>query len=135
MEHAALHPRDMAGGAVDEAKRGGDDGVEHRARIRRRLADHAQDFGRRGLPFQRLLRLLEQAHVLNGDNRLVAERLQEGDFPVRKCPGHSTEYDQNADAFALAHQGQHGGSRPAGTLENHLLVRRQFDLAPVRNVQ
>ena len=52
------------------------------------LRDHAQDLARRGLLLEGLgeravprLELLEQAHVLDGDHRLVGEGLDEGDFP------------------------------------------------------
>ena len=55
------------------------DGLEHRLHVRRRTGDHLQDVGRRGLPLQRLLRLVEQPHVLDGDHGLVGEGLQQLD--------------------------------------------------------
>ena len=39
------------------------------------LADHPQDLARRRLPLERLLGLVEQAHVLDRDHRLVGEGL------------------------------------------------------------
>src|SRR4030095_11066433 len=52
-----------------------DDGVEHRLHVRGRAADDAEHFPRGGLMLQGLLKLLEQAHVLDGDNGLVGESL------------------------------------------------------------
>ena len=40
------------------------DRVEHRLHVRGRAGDHLQDLGRRGLPLERLLRLVEQTHIL-----------------------------------------------------------------------
>ena len=106
VEHVTLHPRDMAGSAVDQAQRGGDDGVEHRARIRRRLADHAQDLGRRGLPFQRLLGLAEHPCILDRDHRLVGEGLEQRDLLVRERHGRKARHGQRANAALLPHQGR-----------------------------
>ena len=60
-----------------------DDGVEDRLHVRGRAADDAEHLGRRGLMLQRLaqfrvalLDLLEQPHVLDGDDRLVGEGLE-----------------------------------------------------------
>ena len=41
----------------------------------------------RGLLFERLLRLVEQPHILDGDDRLVGERLQERDLLGREGIG------------------------------------------------
>ncbi len=51
------------------------DGLEHRLRVRRRAADDLQDLRGRGLLLERLLGLVEQAHVLDRDHRLVGEGL------------------------------------------------------------
>ena len=56
------------------------DRVEHRLHVGRRAADDAQDLGRRGLLLERLLGLVEQAHVLDRDHRLVGEGLQQRDL-------------------------------------------------------
>ena len=45
-----------------------------------RSADHAQDLGSRGLPLERLVRLVEQSRILDGDQRLVAEGFGERDL-------------------------------------------------------
>jgi hypothetical protein len=56
---------------------------KHRLQIERRAADDLQHVGGRGLLLQRLLRgrasrlhLVEQAHVLDGDDGLIGEGLQ-----------------------------------------------------------
>ena len=49
--------------------------------------DHLQDVGRRGLPLQRLLRLVEQPHILDGDHCLVGEGLQQLDVVIGETPG------------------------------------------------
>ena len=56
------------------------DGVQHRLDVGRRLRDHAQDLGRRGLLFQRFAQLGEQAHVLDGDHRLGGKGLEQLDL-------------------------------------------------------
>ena len=67
------------------------DRVEHRLDVGRRARDHPQDFAGRRLLLQRLgqlavpgLELREQPHVLDGDDRLVGERLRECDLLGRE---------------------------------------------------
>jgi hypothetical protein len=62
------------------------DGAQHRLHVRRRSADHLQHLGRRRLPLERLLGLVEQPRVLDRDHRLVGEGAQQLDFLVRKSP-------------------------------------------------
>ena len=65
------------------------DGVEHRLHIGGRAADDAEHLGRRGLMLQglaqfgvALLQFVEQADVLDGDDRLRSECLKQFDcFP------------------------------------------------------
>ena len=64
--------------------------VEHRLQVERRAADDLQHVGGRGLLLQRLgeiarprLHLVEQAHVLDRDDRLVGEGLDELDLALR----------------------------------------------------
>ena len=84
--------------AVDEAKyRSGEaanqlfgaarDGIEHRLHVGRRTRDHLQDVGGRGLPLQRLLGLVEQPRVLDGDHGLVGEGLQQLNVMVGERAG------------------------------------------------
>src|SRR5207249_2591401 len=63
------------------------DCVEDWLHVRRRAADDAEHFRRRGLVLQRLverrvalLELVEKAHVFDGDDGLVGERLHERDL-------------------------------------------------------
>ena len=67
---------------LEEPERRADDGVEHGLDVVGRLADHAQDLGRRGLLLERLVRLVEQARVLDRDHRLVGKGLHERDLLV-----------------------------------------------------
>ncbi len=67
------------------------DHVEHRPHIGRRGADRLEDLARGRLLLQRLgevavtsLQLVEQAHVLDRDHRLIGEGLEEGDLRVRE---------------------------------------------------
>ena len=64
-------------------------GVDHRLQIGRGTAHHAQDLAGRGLLFQRfgerrvaLPELVEQPHVLDGDDSLVGKRLDQRDLLV-----------------------------------------------------
>ena len=70
-----------------------DDGVEHRLHVRGRAADDAEHLGRCGLMLQRLAQFrvalaefLEQAHVLDGDHRLVGEGFQKRDLLFGEWP-------------------------------------------------
>ena len=70
-----------------------DDGIQHRLHVRRRSADYAEHLSRCRLMLQGLaqfsvafLDFLEQPDVLDGDNRLVGERFQQGDLLIRKRP-------------------------------------------------
>src|SRR5262245_20473503 len=80
------------------------DRVEYRLDVGRRLADNAQDLTRRRLLFQRLLRLVEQPNVLNGDNRLVGEGLEERDLVVGKWSRLATANAQCPDDMTLVQQ-------------------------------
>ena len=53
--------------------------------IRRRAGNHAQDFTRGSLLFQRLLEFVEQPDVLDGNHRLVGESLKQ--FDLRRGEG------------------------------------------------
>ena len=54
--------------------------VKNWLQIRRRAGDHAQDFTRGRLLFQRFLEFLEQSHVLDSDHGLVGEGFEESDL-------------------------------------------------------
>jgi hypothetical protein len=79
-----------------------EDFVEHRRRVGHRAADHLQHFSRGGLLLKRLLRLVEESHVLNCDHRLVGERLHELDLRRRKRTHLPAQHGDDADGlFAL----------------------------------
>jgi len=95
----------QAGGALR-------DGVEHRLDVCRRAADDAQDLAGRRLLLQRFreiavprLQLLEQAHVFNGDDRLVREGLEQGDLPLGEELGLGATEVDDADRAAFSDQG------------------------------
>src|SRR5262249_11963948 len=76
---------------IDSANPGGtlDDGIEYGLHIRRRAADDAKHLGRCRLMLQRfaqfciaLLDFLEQAHILDGDDRLIGESFEKYDLLV-----------------------------------------------------
>src|SRR5512145_2605277 len=71
----------------------GHDDSKYRVNVSRRTRDHAEDLGGRRLLLQGFrqlavprLQLLEQPHVLDGDDRLMGEGLQELDLPRREGP-------------------------------------------------
>ena len=82
---------------------------------RAELADHAQHLGGGGLLLERLLGLVEQAHVLDRDHRLVGEGLQQVDLGRRRTGracARSSEITPIARALAQHRHGQHAcGSR------------------------
>src|SRR5215470_9767551 len=70
-----------------------DNDVEHWLNIGGRGRNDSQNLTRGRLALQCFLRLVEQPHILDGDDRLVSEGLEERDFGVRKesrlRPSHS----------------------------------------------
>src|SRR5262249_10580468 len=77
------HAKDLAVESVDESlggvaelRRVLDERIEHWLKMECRAADDLEHFARRGLLLQRLLGLVEQPDVLDGDHRLVGERLE-----------------------------------------------------------
>ena len=100
----AIEREYQAVSGVTKARRSLGDGVEHRLHVRRRAADHLQDLAGRRLPLERLLGLVEQAHVLDRDHRLVGEGLEQRDLRVRKRPGFGPGDRDCADGVLVAHQ-------------------------------
>ena len=115
LDHAALRHGKGDGTAAEQALAAVHDGLEYRLRVGDRAADHAQDLGGRGLPLERLVGLVEQARVLDGDQRLVAEGLGERNFLAVESSGLLAEDRQGADRFAVAQQrnGERRRGRPA----------------------
>src|SRR5215813_12369628 len=78
--------------------------IQHRLNVRRRAGDHAQNFTRRRLLFQRLLQFVEQPHVFDGDDSLASESLQELDLLVRERAYFGAANQDSPDGASLAHQ-------------------------------
>ncbi len=75
VDQTTVESKDGPVGRLAEAYRVLDDRVEDRLGVGRRARDDPEDRARDGLPLQRLLRLVEQPHVLDGDDGLVGEGL------------------------------------------------------------
>ena len=86
------------------------DRVQHGLHIGRRTGDHAEDLGDRGLLLQRLLRLVEQADVLDRDRRLAGEGLDQRDLVRGEHSRLAPEEEDASVGAAFADQGhrQHG---------------------------
>ena len=96
---------------IDPTNPGGalDDGVEHRLHVGGRAADDAEHLGRCRLMLQRLAQFrvalaefLEQAHVLDGDHRLVGEGFEKRYLFVGEGTNLCTADDDQTDGDALA---------------------------------
>ncbi len=101
------------------------DRVEHRLDIRLRSADDAQNVAGGGLLVQcrgqlpvARLELGEQAHVLDGDDRLVREGLEKPDLVVSERANLTTQNRDGADRRPFAQHGRdEGGSMTRSTLQ------------------
>ena len=82
------------------------DSIKYRLDIRRRAGNHAKDFARGSLLFQRFFEFLEQPHVLDGDDSLVGEGFKQFDLRRRKGTYFGSTGDQAADEFPLAGEGE-----------------------------
>src|SRR6266567_1028347 len=109
MNQAALQAYGGAVHPIAEPHGARRDRIEDWLEIRLRPADHAQDFTRRRLLLQRLgqvavafLQLLEEAHILDGDDGLVRECLEQLDLRIaeRDCL-HANDVD-GADRLVAA---------------------------------
>ncbi len=80
------------------------DRIEHRFHIARRARDNTQDLADRRLLLERLLGLVEQAHVLDRNHRLVGEGLEECELLVGERPHLHASRKDRADRNAFAHQ-------------------------------
>ena len=84
-QSVTVHTEDRGIERLTQARGARGHGIEDGLHIRRRAADDAQDLARRRLLLQGLgevavahLQLLEQPHILDGDDRLVGEGLGAG---------------------------------------------------------
>jgi hypothetical protein len=120
------------------------DRVEHGLDIGRRAADDTQDLARRRLLLKRLrqvaitgLQLLEQPHILDGDDGLVGEGLEQGDLAVREEPGLDAPEADRANRDTFAHQ-RDAELRPCAMLPRELappgkLVRLALQVSDVES--
>ena len=101
--HPALveqHEYGVLRAAVADGIRG--DRVEHRLNVRGRPGDRAEDLGGGSLSLERLLGLIEQAHILDRDHRLVREALDERDLlPAERASVGAPQRDHADRALAL----------------------------------
>src|SRR5262249_28952814 len=85
--------------------------VEHRLDVGRRAGDHVQDLGAGRLLLERLgelararLHLVEQPHVLDGDDGLVGEGLEQLDLLRTEGPRFGAAHHEGPDDDSLAQQ-------------------------------
>ena len=117
MQKRAVKLIDLAELRFAEARRALCDRLENRLRIRRRLADDAQDLARRRLLLECLgdvaiacLQFREQANVLDCDDRLIGEGRHELDLLVAEgVDPHLPQHDDAEQRIALQHG--HGQQR------------------------
>src|SRR5205823_1735753 len=106
--------------------------VEYRRRVGDGAADRGENLTRRALLLERFLSLVEQAHILDRDRRLVAEGLQQGDFPLIEGPYLLTAQQDRAKGFAFAKQRHHDDRAVPGALRNleteRVLSRRSLHI-------
>src|SRR5262245_25057196 len=76
-------------------------GVQHRLDVRRRAGDHAQDLAGPGLLCETLLQLVEQPHVLDGDDSLVGKGFEQLDLHRSEWANVDTTRGQRANKFPL----------------------------------
>ena len=87
-------------------------GVEHWLDVGGRAADHPQDFARRRLLLEGcLFRLVEEAHVLDCDQRLIGERLHQGDLPIAERTHFPPPRGDDPDQLGVPQHG-HRQDRP-----------------------
>jgi hypothetical protein len=99
--------------------------IEHRLQVRRRAGDDPQDLAGPRLLLQSLLRLVEQPHILDGDDGLVGEDLEQGDLPAGEEPSFCAAEADRADRHTLPHQ-RHAELRPSAMLPRDLAAPRKL---------
>ena len=73
------------------------------------------------LLLERFLRLVEEAHVLDRDHRLVAEGLQQCNFPLAERPYLPAPQQDRSECMPLAEERHHGDSTMAEAPGNLVL--------------
>jgi hypothetical protein len=112
VQHPALDPEHGGSGSVTEPQGAPYYGVEHRLNVGGGARDDTQDLGRCRLLLQRLgqvtvtdLELLEEPHVLEGDDRLVGKGLEQLDLLVAEGRGLQAPGVENTDKLAVTEHG------------------------------
>ena len=86
------------------------DRLEHRLHVRRRACDDFEDVSCGRLSFERVLCLIEQARILDGDDSLVGEGRDKLYLTFSKGDRLTSGKGKSSDGFAAPHQGnaEHG---------------------------
>src|SRR4029450_13010232 len=100
--------------------------IEHHLQIESRTTDDLEHIGGGGLLLERLTQFVEQAGVLNGDDRLSGEVLYKIDFLSTERPHLLPVNDDTADQLIILEHG-HGncGSRVAERNRGSLRLLRR----------
>ena len=129
MDQLAVEPKERAEETVAQLHGASDDRVEDRLDVGLGLTNDPQDFARGGLLLEGFgnlsmsvskgevlfLQLLEQADVLDGDDRLIGEDLHEPDLLVEKRLRLAPIHGDGADDLALTdHRDGEGASDARG---------------------
>src|SRR6185312_2380164 len=80
------------------------DRIEHGREIARRRIDDLQHLGSRGLPRERLARLLQEPRVLDGNDRLGSEVLHERDLLIGERPHLLAVHTESAEQSVVPAQ-------------------------------
>jgi len=112
---ALLGPREQPLAALENL-------LENRRRVGHRTADDLQHFGGGGLPLQRLLRLVQQPHVLDRDDRLISEGLEQVDLALRRGTRTRPGNHDGADRGAVLEQRGAEHAAPAASVGRGLVV-------------
>ena len=89
-------------------------GIEYRLQIEGRAADDLEHVGGGGLLLQQFAQLVEQAHVLDGDDRLAGEIGEQPDLPVREGTNFlAIDRDDPDQLFVLEHRHSDRGPHAA----------------------
>src|SRR5207237_3048467 len=88
-----------------------------------RSADRLQYLRDRCLPLERLLCLVEEAHVLDRDRGLASERLDELDLTIGKSAPHPPGQTEDAKKAALG-EDRHTQPSPGAVLRERQIARR-----------
>src|SRR5262245_50091723 len=84
MDEFPIVPEDSGDRRVAQHGSAPSDRIEHRLNVGRRTGDDPEDIARRRLLLKRLLRLVEQSYVLDGDHGLIGEGPQKLDVRIRE---------------------------------------------------